>query len=92
MEFLEDENIDDNSKLADAIATLNQYDLILFLEPDVQWVQDGDRSEIIAADREKYSNMIKDLYEKYGFDFHILSGDYVSRFEQAVKLVDGLIS
>ena len=35
-----------------------KYDLILFLEPDVEWVQDGDRSEIIASDREKYGNMI----------------------------------
>lgn len=41
--------------LADAIAALNQYDLILFLQPDVAFVQDGDRSEIIAADRERYS-------------------------------------
>ena len=39
--------------------------MILFLEPDVKWVQDGDRSEVIAADREKYSNMIKSV--KHGY-------------------------
>ena len=38
MEFLEDKNVDKNSKLAEAIAALNQYDLILFLEPDVQLI------------------------------------------------------
>ncbi len=91
MDFLEDEKIEKNAKLAEAIADLNKYDLILFLEPDVKWVQDGDRSEVIAADREKYSDMIKDFYTKYGFNFHIISGDYVSRFEQAVKLVDEMI-
>lgn len=88
MGFLEDENIENNARLAEAIAALNSYDLILFLEPDVTWVQDGDRSEVMAADRIKYSNMIKDFYTKFGFKFKTISGDYVSRFEQAVALVD----
>ena len=61
MGFLEDENIEANTELAEAIAALNNYDLILFLEPDVEWVQDGDRSEVMAADRYKYSNMIKEI-------------------------------
>lgn len=91
MSFLEDERLANNAQLAEAIAQLNSYDLILFLEPDVEWVQDGDRSEIIAADRVKYSNMIKEFYEKFGFDYHVISGDYVSRFEQAVKLVDEIL-
>jgi len=91
MGFLEDENIEKNAVLAESIAALNSYDLILFLEPDVEWVQDGDRSEVIAADRVKYSNMIKDFYRKFGFDFHVITGDYVSRFEQAVKLVDEML-
>lgn len=92
MSFLEDENIEKNAVLAEAIAAINNYDLILFLEPDVEWIQDGDRSEVIAADRVKYSNMIKDFYKKFGFDFHVITGDYVSRFEQAVKLVNEMIS
>ncbi len=91
MGFLEDENIENNAKLAEAIAGLNSYDLILFLEPDVTWVQDGDRSEVMAADRTKYSDQIKELYTRYGFSFKTISGDYVERFEQAVKLVDELL-
>lgn len=91
MEFLEDEKLKDNANLAEAIARLNSYDLILFLEPDVTWVQDGDRSEVMAADRVKYSNQIKELYKKMGFSFKIISGNYVERFEQAVELVDELL-
>lgn len=91
MEFLEDEKLKDNTNLAEAIARLNSYDLILFLEPDVTWVQDGDRSEVMAADRVKYSNQIKELYKKMGFSFKIISGNYVERFEQAVELVDELL-
>lgn len=92
MGFLKDEKMVDNGRLADAIAALNSYDLILFLEPDVTWVQDGDRSEVIAADRIKYSEQIKEFYREHGFRFQTISGDYVSRFEQAVEAVDRLIN
>ena len=81
-----------NRLLADAIAVLNSYDLILFLEPDVEWVQDGDRSEVIAADRRKYSDMIKDLYSARGFNFEVISGDYNSRFDRAVSLVSRMLA
>ena len=91
MDFLEDENMEGNARLAEAIAALNSYDLILFLEPDVEWVQDGDRSEVMAADRQKYSNLIKELYQKNGFTFQTISGDYNSRFDQAVKYVKELL-
>ena len=91
MGFLEDSNLDKNARLAEAIAALNSYDLILFLEPDVEWVQDGDRSEVMAADRKKYSDMIKELYTKYGFTFKTISGDYNSRFDQAVSYVNELL-
>lgn len=91
MDFLKDEKISDNANLAEAIARLNSYDLILFLEPDVTWIQDGDRSEVIAADRRKYSEQIKEFYLKNCFNFKIISGDYVSRFEQAVTLIEELL-
>lgn len=92
MGFLEDENIEKNERLVEAIAALNSYDLILYLEPDVEWVQDGDRSEVIAADRKKYGDMIKELYTKYGFNYVTISGDYNSRFDQAVKYVKELLA
>jgi len=91
MEFLKDELMEDNSRLAEAIAQLNSYDLILFLEPDVTWVQDGDRSEVIAADRKKYSEMIKAFYRKFNFEIHIIEGDYERRFQQAVALVQQML-
>lgn len=90
MEFLEDENIEKNAALAEAIAGLNEYDLILYLEPDVEWVQDGDRSEVIAADRRKYSDMIVNLYERFGFDCVPINGSYLERYEKAINLVDRL--
>ncbi len=86
LEFLEGRDKERNIALANAIASLNDYDLILFLEPDVKFVQDGDRSEVIAADREFYSEKIKTLYREHGFDFVEVRGDYEERFHKAVTL------
>jgi len=74
MNFLNDPEIEKNKALSDAIDSLNTYDLILFLEPDVAFVQDGDRSEVIREDREKYSNQIKDLISSHGKNFISISG------------------
>lgn len=91
LDFLKDKDAERNGKLADAIAALNSYDLILFLEPDVDWVQDGDRSELIASDREKYSEMLKSYYTRNGYSFKTISGDYNTRFDLAVKYVKELL-
>ena len=51
--------------LAEAIHAITHWDLVLFLEPTVEFVQDGTRSEEIAQNREKYSNQIMDLLHRY---------------------------
>ena len=89
--FLEGKDTSANEELADAIATLNSYDLVLFLEPDVKFVQDGDRSEVIASNRTIYSNKIKELYREKQFNYEIISGNYQERFLKAVSLVDNLL-
>ena len=46
---------------------------------------------MIAKDRYKYGEMIKQLYTKYGFKFKTVSGDYNQRFDLAVKYVNELL-
>ena len=93
MGFLEDPCIEKNKALSDAIDAFNSYDLILFLEPDVDFIQDGDRSEEIHNNREKYSSRIKELILSHGKQFVTVSGSYEERYEKAVaevsKLVEG---
>ncbi len=91
IQFLEGKGKAVNERLTDAISQLNNYDLILFLEPDVRFVQDGDRSPVIAADREHYSNKIKELYKEREYDIEIISGDYQERFLQSIRLIDKLL-
>ena len=90
MGFLEDPGIKKNKALSDAIDALNSYDLILFLEPDVEFVQDGDRSEEIRDNREKYSDQIKDLILSHGKRFVTVSGSYEERYEKAITEVNRL--
>lgn len=91
MNFLNDPEIEKNKALSDAIDALNTYDLILFLEPDVEFVQDGDRSEVIKNDRVKYSNQIKDLISSHGKQFVIIDGSYQERYEKSIKEVEKLL-
>ena len=90
MGFLEDPGIEKNKALSDAIDALNSYDLILFLEPDVEFVQDGDRSEEIRDNREKYSDQIKKLILSHGKRFVTVSGSYEERYEKAITEVNRL--
>ncbi len=92
IQFLNGKDKEYNLLLADAISHLNSYDLILFLEPDVAFVQDGDRSTVIAADRQTYSDRIKEIFKTHGFEFVSVSGNYQERFEKAVALVDKMMN
>ena len=91
MAFLEDPEIEKNKALSDAIDSINSYDLILFLEPDVVFIQDGDRSERIRDNREKYSEQIKELLRLHGKQFIEISGDYDERYKKAVRKVEELL-
>ena len=63
--------------------TIN-WDLVLFLEPTVPFVQDGTRNEEIMADRQKYSDMLKAFYDRAGVQYICIRGDnYASRLAQA---------
>ncbi len=91
MNFLDRESTEKNIVLSDAVDGINDYDLILFLEPDVRFVQDGGRSEIIAAEREKYSNQIKEILKSHKRPFISVSGDYEERFQTSVKYVQEML-
>lgn len=91
MNFLGDSNIKKNEALANAIDALNSYDLILFLEPDVPFVQDGDRSVVIQADRIKYSEQIKTLLKQSNKTFICINGDYLQRYQCCIDAVNKLL-
>ena len=91
IDFLEGEEKEKNRALAEAVSMLNTYDLVLLLGPDVAFVQDGDRSEEIAADRGGYTALLKRLCAEHGLKVTELNGDYEQRYRRAVELVDRLL-
>ncbi len=74
--------------LADAIADLHRFDLILFLEPSVAFIQDGTRNEKIESNREFFSNQIKELFIEKNIEFVSIDGNYSERFEKARALIE----
>lgn len=78
----------DTDELGYRIDDTIHWDLVLFLEPTVPFVQDGTRSEEIMHNRQKYSDMLKAFYHRAGVRYIcIRSEDYASRLAQAKKIV-----
>ena len=78
---------DRTEALADALAAVNAFDLVLFLEPDVRFVMDGTRSERIRDDRASANAALKAAFDRAGVPCRSISGDYAARFLAAEALV-----
>ncbi len=78
------------SPLVEEVIKLQDYDLVLYLEPDVEWVDDGLRFAGKEDERERNNQKLKGMYQKRGIDFVSVSGNYQQRFDQARGLVDRL--
>lgn len=83
---------EENIKLSEAIDGINNYDLVLFLAPDVKWVQDGDRSEEIRDNRPMYRDMLGEIYKSHGKCFKYIEGSYLEKYNQCVKLVNDMLN
>lgn len=83
--------LDKRQPVLDEVARLQQYDLWLFLEPDVKWVNDGTRSFGDQQVREKNNALLKELLQEFGVTFHTISGSYQQRLEQAIAHVNEMI-
>ena len=88
--LLEDEETKSKmAQLADSIHWTNDWDLVLFLEPEgVDFVQDGTRNELIKAERKKYSEMLKEWFHKNDVKYFAIDGSYLDRFDKAKKIIE----
>lgn len=84
-------NNEDFNAFEKAINKLNDYDLYVFLEPDVKWVQDGTRTYGEEEVRIKNNLILKDLFQERGINYEIVDGDYKERFVKTKKLVNNLL-
>lgn len=83
--------IDEYQPVLDEIAKLQDYDLWLYLEPDVKWVDDGIRVHGEDDARIQNNQHLKSLLEKQNIEYKILSGDYESRLRTAMEYIAPLL-
>ena len=77
--------------IATAISNFNNYDLYLFLEPDVKWIQDGTRTYGDEEVRKQNNEILKSLLDKNNINYVCIKGDYQERYEQSKEKVKQLI-
>lgn len=82
------EYILDNEEIIQKIS--RDYDLVLFLESDVPYVDDELRivDRNINGLRQECSEKLKELYNKNGINFELISGNYKKRLKKAQKIIN----
>lgn len=81
------------NKLVEAYINPSRYDVLLFLTPDVKWVDDGMRLNGSQERRERLNSRLLDMYREFGFGDKIIfvSGDYSERLSRAIDIVDDML-
>lgn len=74
----------------DEIAKLQNYDLWLFLEPDVSWVDDGLRVHGDDTARNENNQHLKRLLDQHQISYKTLSGSYEKRLRNAIDFIEEL--
>jgi len=64
-----------------------EYDLILYLDDDIEWVGDGLRQHGTPERRVRTKELFNSLLEEYGVKYIRISGNYEQRLETAYSLV-----
>ncbi|MEH7009572.1 multifunctional transcriptional regulator/nicotinamide-nucleotide adenylyltransferase/ribosylnicotinamide kinase NadR [Neobacillus niacini] len=82
---------DEHQPVLDEIAKLQDYDLWLFLEPDVKWVDDGLRVHGKEMVRDQNNQHLKILLNEHNINYKILNGDYEYRLKGAIELIEKLL-
>lgn len=81
------------NKLVEAYINPDKYDVLLFLTPDVKWVDDGQRLNGSQERREMLNDRLLNMYKEFGFGEKIImvGGDYNQRLTRAIEIVDNML-
>lgn len=81
------------NKLVEAYINPDKYDVLLFLTPDVKWVDDGQRLNGSQERREMLNDRLLNMYKEFGFGEKIImvGGDYNQRLTRAIEIVDDML-
>ena len=74
------------------VANSQDYDLWLFLEPDVRWVDDGMRKNSDQEERQSLSNTLKQNLRFNNIEFTEIDGNYAQRLHKAMRAIDKVLN
>ena len=81
------------STVIDKISEIQEYDLYIFLEPTVDWVDDGYRFSGTDEERKENNKFFKNLLYRKGINYSIIAGPgYYHRLMIAKEWVDRLLA
>lgn len=78
--------------IAQNISILNNYDLYIFLEPDVKWVQDGTRTYGSEEIRNINNKILKKIFKENNISYISISGNYEERYNKAKNFIKKIIN
>jgi len=78
------------SSLVEEIIRRQDFDLVLYLEPDVPWVDDGLRFAGKSDVRVDNDCRLKEMFAERGIRYTCIGGDYEERFNRAKECIDSL--
>ncbi|UUV46079.1 nicotinamide-nucleotide adenylyltransferase [Bacillus phage vB_BanS-Thrax1] len=84
--------IGEGDSLLTEIGLRQDYNLWIFLEPDVKWVDDGTRTFGEQDVREENNKKLKCMLRMLGINYKTVNGSYEERLKKSIKLVDGLLT
>lgn len=79
-------------KVIDYIARSQNYDLCLYLDPDVKWVDDGLRIHGNEEIRIENDKKLKRMLDENRIKYITITGNYDDRLEKSIKVVDELLN
>ncbi|MBS7529475.1 multifunctional transcriptional regulator/nicotinamide-nucleotide adenylyltransferase/ribosylnicotinamide kinase NadR [Hazenella sp. IB182353] len=77
--------------ILDEFIKMQRYDLWLFLEPDVKWVNDGTRTFGEQQQREQNHQLLKRMLDQQHIPYISISGNYEQRLQTALQHVHALL-
>lgn len=78
-------------EFVESVIETQEYDLYIYLEPDVKWVADGFRTYSDESIRKETNEILKNMLHERGIEFVSVDGNYQERLDKCIELVNNLI-
>ena len=85
--LLSPQELEELENLAKGISGIMDFDLIIFMEPVKNPMQDGTRNEEILTNQEKYSQDLKSLLKNYNMPIFEIDGEYDERYIKVINII-----